>query len=201
MVKCEYVMFRGAACGIRTMAYFSPGATSSVYCFDSCSKQWSRLPDHPTFTFNFSLIVINDLLTTVGGIKSNKLFSFSEGNWFSKGKWVEKFPPMPTKREYPAAVCTGHSLVVAGGHDEGKHLPTVEVMDTNTQQWFTAASLPRGICRASMTACGETFTSWEITQLMSTAVSSKPCYKLAKHLGRPQVYRKPVCGTELQIFP
>ena len=155
MVKCEYVMFRGAACGIRTMAYFSPGATSSVYCFDSCSKQWSRLPDHPTFTFNFSLIVINDLLTTVGGIKSNKLFSFSEGNWFSKGKWVEKFPPMPTKREYPAAVCTGHSLVVAGGRDEGKHLPTVEVMDTNTQQWFTAASLPRGICRASMTGCGD----------------------------------------------
>ena len=153
MVKCEYSMLRGAVCAIRTTAFFNPSAIKHIYCYDYCSKQWSKLPDCPTVFF--ALVIINDLLTTVGGIKSNKLFSFSEGKWFSKDKWVEKFPPMPTKREYPAAVCTGHSLVVAGGLDEGEDLPTVEVMDISTQQWFTAASLPRGIYRASMTGCGD----------------------------------------------
>ena len=100
-------------------------------------------------TPNFALVVINDLLTTVGGKKSSKLFSFREGDW------LKKFPPMPTKRECPAAVCTGHSLVVAGGQDEDERaLPTVEVMDIKTLQWFTAASLPRRIHWASMTVCG-----------------------------------------------
>ena len=143
-------MGRGAACVIGILAYFNPGATPDIYCFDYCSKQWSELPECPTC--NFALVIVNDLLTTVGGEEEgDKLFSFSD-----EGKWVEEFTPMPTKREYPAAVCTGHSLVVAGGRDEGKDLPTVEVMDTNTLQWFTAASLPsRRIGLACMTVCGD----------------------------------------------
>ena len=63
---------------------------------------------------------------------------------------------MSTKRRRPAAVCTGHSLVVAGGCDErDQDLSTVEVMDTNTLQWFTAASLPKEVYWTSMTACGD----------------------------------------------
>ena len=149
-VKCIYGLFRGAVCGSRTVAFFNPLGVPSIYCFDYCSKQWSELPRFPIPSSDFALVVINDLLTTVGGTKSNKLFSFSEG------KWVEEFPPMPTRRHYLAAVCTGHSLVVAGGRNQDKQaLPTVEVMDTNTLQWFTAAGLPRGIDWASMTTCRE----------------------------------------------
>ena len=69
---------------------------------------------------------------------------------------MEKYPPMTTKRDNPAAVCSGHSLVVAGGCDkQHQHLTTVEVMDTSTLQWFTAASLLSGISWASMTTCGD----------------------------------------------
>ena len=68
----------------------------------------------------------------------------------------EKFPPMPTKQKRSAALCTNHSLVVAGGGDDHRQeLRTVEVMDTNTLQWFTAASLPKGVYWVSMTACGD----------------------------------------------
>ena len=148
-VESHFIMLRGAACSIGTMAYFTTGGTHCIYCYDYTSKKWTKLPVRFVVA-HFTFVVVNDLLTSVGGRNSSKLFTLSEG------KWVEKFPPMTTKRENPAAVCTGHSLVVAGGQDEhNQNLPTVEVMDTNTLQWFTAASLPLGVYRASMTACGD----------------------------------------------
>ena len=142
-------MLRGAACSIGTVAYFNPGGSSTVYCYNYLSKQWIQLPAS-LLTNQFALVVISDLLTAVGGTRSNKLFTFNGE------MWMEKYPPMTTKRASPAAVCSDHSLVVAGGRDEQRqHLMTVEVMDTNTLQWSTAASLPRGIYYASMTACGD----------------------------------------------
>ena len=146
-VKCGFIMIRGAACAMGAVAYFNPGGIGSVYYYDYRKKQWGELPLCPKSRFAF--VVINKLLTTVGG-GSNNLLSFN------KGKWEEKFPPMPTIRDYPAAVCTGRHVVVAGGANDREHLPTVEVMDTHTRQWSTAASLPRGIYRASMTVCGDT---------------------------------------------
>jgi len=67
-------------------------------------------------------------------------------------KWVEHFPPMPTKRFGAAAVCSGKSLVVAGG-DSTSLLNIVEVMDTETLQWSTASSLPFALKYASGTIC------------------------------------------------
>lgn len=145
-VECRYGMVRGTACAIGTMVYFNPGGVPDIYCYNYQMKQWSELPRCPSCAF--ALVVINDVLTIVGGFRSDKLFSFIEG------KWVEKYPPMPTKRHWPAAVCTGHSLVVVGGRTGVvKDLQTVEVMDTNTFQWSTAASLPQSIYSASMTIC------------------------------------------------
>ena len=43
---------------------------------------------------------------------------------------------MPTKRWLTAVVCSGKTLVVAGGKGGGdKRLSTAEVMDTETLQW------------------------------------------------------------------
>ena len=65
-------------------------------------------------------------------------------------------PPMPTKRYGTAVVCSGRSLVVAGGTgDSITILSTVEVMDTESPQWFTASSLPHPLYEASATICGE----------------------------------------------
>ena len=58
---------------------------------------------------------------------------------------------MPTARSGAAAVCTQTALIVAGGDGTKK----VEVMNTETYQWSTAASLPTQITGASMTVCGD----------------------------------------------
>ena len=72
-----------------------------------------------------SLAVINDQLTTIGGSRTNKLFSLQ------KGQWKEVFPPMPTKRYGTTAVTTKEHLIVAGGSTAEK-VTTEEVMDTKT---------------------------------------------------------------------
>ena len=103
------------------------------------------------------LAIINSLLTAIGGgtpndEATNSLLSTDD-------KWTEKFPPMPTKRYLTAAVCSGRSLVVAGGCSRVEKklviMSTVEVMDTETLQWSTASSLPHPLHQASATLCGD----------------------------------------------
>ena len=91
-------------------------------------------------------------LTAIGGKfgtdVTNQLLSLTER------KWVEQFPPMPTKRYSTAAACSGKSLVVAGGKGkDNSYLKTVEVMATETLQWSTPSSLPFGVAFVSATIC------------------------------------------------
>jgi len=129
------------------MAYFHHYESNVVYVY-SCNSEnqtWSSLPQC-SYAY-FSLAVVNGLLTTIGGDTTNQLFSLT-----GERKWVEHFPPMPTKRYGAAAVCSGKSLVVAGGDNEKfSSLNTVEVMDTETLQWSTASSLPFELRYASAT--------------------------------------------------
>ena len=137
------------------MVYFHNYDSSGVYSYDSEKQMWSSLPQSPHSYY--SLAVVSGLVTAIGGLTrswlgrnvTNQLFSLT-----SKGKWVERFPPMPTKRYGTAAVCSGKSLVVAGGGG-GDHKPlhTVEVMDMETLQWSTASSLPFALRYASATIC------------------------------------------------
>ena len=68
--------------------------------------------------------------------------------------WSKKFSPMPTQRRRSIALCTGTTLIVAGGEGEGYDvLSTVEVMNTGTHQWSTAADLPELTYLGSATVC------------------------------------------------
>ena len=135
-------------------AYFSE--SGHVYSYDSKEEKWSELPKCPQGYG--TLAIVKNLLTAVGGTQSDKptntLLSLSgEG---SRRKWSEHFPPMPTKRYLTTVVCSGRSLVVAGGEvDNDTRLRTVEVMDTESLQWSTASSLPHPLTEASATICGE----------------------------------------------
>jgi len=107
-----------------------------------------------------SLAVVNGLLTAIGGEGQQWLSGFTNQlfSLIGEKKWVEHFPPMPTMRRSTAAVCSGKSLVVAGGEkevplDSVTKLKTVEVMDTETLQWSTASSLPFPLAYASATIC------------------------------------------------
>ena len=147
--KAPIAMFRGAAVVHENVAYF-------MHCYGetySYNKRWSKLLMCPYR--NSGLAVIKGFLTAVGGRSGigngrpqNKLLSIVHK------KWVEHFPPMPTKRSSTAIVNTQEHLIVAGGWDNGSnYLNAVEVMDIQAQVWSTAASLPHPYKGASATIC------------------------------------------------
>ena len=146
----------GSATVSGSIAYFRLAGSKQVMSYDPDTEKWSTLPE--CSTGRFTLTVANGLLTAVGGWQSgsytNILLSLVEVGEGRRRKWVELFPPMPTKRGYTAAVCSGKALVVAGGYgEEITILSTVEVMETDTLQWSTASSLPHPLSDATATVC------------------------------------------------
>ena len=131
--------------------YVRDGGTVKICSYDATTDSWSQLPD--CVKEYSSIAVINGRLTTVGGDKSNELFSLTgEG---SSRRWTKEYPPMPTKRWGTTSLCTGATLIVAGGRGDGRVLSTVEVMNTENHQWSTAADLPQPMHSASATVCGD----------------------------------------------
>ena len=163
-----------------SVAYFRPDGTDQVYSYDSTTDTWSQLPN----TNGTTLAIVNGLLTTVGGYHSNKLFSLiGEGRI---RKWTKVFPPMATRRDGAIAVTTGRALIVAGGYDGGD-LKTVEIMNTDTRQWSTAADLPQGMGAASETAlatvCGDRI---YMSKLKSVITCSLPALLQSCH---PKIFQ------------
>ena len=149
-------MSRGSATVQGSMAYFRSAFRNQLHLYNSDTQEWSILPECPRE--HFTLAVVNDLVTAVGGVHfdhlTNTLFSLMVGG--EKKKWVKYFPPMPTKRKDTAVICNEKALVVAGGLGVGySTLTTVEVMDTDTLQWSTASSLPQPLSDATATICGD----------------------------------------------
>ena len=141
--------------------YFKDRGSVKIYCYDHvASDSWSQLPN--CIHENGSITIINGCLTMVGGGRYptyfNELFSLTGKVGDSGRRWTKKFPPMPTKRKDTTALCTGTTLIVAGGEGDGFILlSTVEVMNAESHQWFTAAALPEPVCKASATVCGDQF--------------------------------------------
>ena len=132
------------------MAYFRDSNTDNAHAHNAATGKWNKLPKCPYI--DFTLVVVNGVLTAVGGYFSgytNKLLSL-----VGEGKWVEQLPCMPTKRYNTAAVCSGKTLVVIGGQS-GVMLKTVELLDIDSLQWFIASELPHPLSYASATVCGD----------------------------------------------
>lgn len=140
----------GGAVSHGNVAYFSIPDSQNILTFSLPGYKWEMLQQRCPYTC-FGLAIVNNKLTTIGGTHNkgivgsvtNVLFSLSE-NWLGK-KWKDILPPMPTKRMCPAAVTATSHLVVAGGllsiYDE--KLSVVEVMNTDTLEWFRAHCLPQ----------------------------------------------------------
>ena len=131
---------------------------NKVYAYHISSSSWSLTPDCPCN--GFALAVVDGLLTTVGGFgrdlkSTNKLLSLTGKG--SGRRWTEIFPPMPTKRFGTSALCTGTTLIAAGGNSGSKEeaLKTVEVLNTETREWHTAADLPQPLSSSSTALCGD----------------------------------------------
>ena len=151
--KAPCLMSKGAAVAHGSLAYFSSDAGHDVFAYDSLKDDWSELPECPQS--NFGLAVVNNLLTAVGGMSGGWYTNHISS--FSGGKWVVVFPPMPTKRCRADVISAQNYLIAAGGRGGwgvGGVLSTVEVMDMNTLEWHTAASLPEPVRNMTATVCG-----------------------------------------------
>jgi hypothetical protein len=129
--------------------YFQ-GGDHELFTYNVSDNYWLQLPDRP-FSCS-SLAILNGQPTTIGGKPfTSKLMSLT-----NECKWTEKFPPMPTKRMFVAAVCTGTVLIVAGGAGEKySTLATVEVLNFETSQWSTAVDLPEPLYWSSSAVHGD----------------------------------------------
>ena len=131
--------------------------SQNVLMFNSGTEQWRVLPECPKE--NFSIAVVNGQLTAIGGMHSgratNTLLSLSQDKPdISQQKWLEQLPPMTYRHSGPAVATTNTSLIVAGGWGPDVKEIEVEVMDTQTLQWSTVASLPLPLSLATATICG-----------------------------------------------
>ena len=154
--KAPEAMWRGSAASDSKMAYFNGCGSTKVYSYDSDTQKWRQLPDTPHT--RSALVVVQHILTMVGGYVSGKATNSLLSLMGVGGamKWLPHYPAMPTARQDTAAVCSGHSLIVAGGRgDRYNTLATVEMLDIDTKQWSTACSLPHPFTRATISICRE----------------------------------------------
>ena len=113
-----------------------------VLKYDLDTDNWSRLPRYQYLWFAVS--IINSRLTLVGGCDdglkpTNQLAVYEP----SSQHWTYPYHPMPTPRFRPAVVMYDIWLLVAGGYVAGgRELAAVELLNTSTNQWLAASSLP-----------------------------------------------------------
>ena len=156
--KAPERMGRGSAVVDGNTVYINPWRSLNMYScqvISSQQQQWSTLPDQQYYYS--SLVVIDGMLTSVGGIRgdkcTNSLLSLTRSG---RGRrWSEVFPAMPTPRSQTVSLTTQHALIVAGGCTRNKNVDIVEVMDIPTRQWSTASHLPHPFGLASGTICGD----------------------------------------------
>ena len=141
-------MSAGSAVAIGDSVFVSPASSTVVYRYNRAQK-WSLLPPCPYK--DFSLAVVNNTLTTVGGFGdeyTNKLLSFTE-----QQRWTKTLPPMPTARKQPVTLSTEQHLIVAGGFNGLKSLDTVEALATANNEWNTVCKLLFPLYGGSATLC------------------------------------------------
>ena len=176
--------FGESVASLGRVAYFYSWNKEKIMMYDSETGKWAILPKCPT-TY-FSIAAVNGLLTGIGGKLSGNatksLLSLThQQGWlgWSQQKWTEQFPPMTYYHRFPAVACTSTSLIVAGGLGPDKERAPVEVMDTETLRWSTAASLPYPQSQATATICGDRlyiaggFANGDITKSVLTCVVSE----------------------------
>ena len=129
----------------------------NIHSYTASTNRWTTLDSSEYRAFG--LAVVNDKLTTIGGLDQTNatsiLVSFS---WGLLGKrWKQSLPPMPTPRVRPAAITTPTHLIVAGGRAKlyGNGMYVVEILDLHTQQWIAASSSPFRLHCPNMVLSGQ----------------------------------------------
>ena len=132
---------------IQEMMYVGGGYASRdnntyiVMTYNIISQEWSQLPQYTARYF--TMTVIHNKLTLVGGRDHNNRDTNVLGVWDADGrKWTHPYTPMPTPRCNSSAAVYRQLLIVAGGLCGGTTIPSVEVLEFSSNQWYGAPSTP-----------------------------------------------------------
>ena len=142
---------------IQRRVYVGGDNGCEMMVYDPHSDQWSLLP--PYGFECFGMAAINDQLVLVGGIGTFGETTKRLGVWDEKShQWTEPYPPMTTGCTHPSVATHEKWLVVAGGYDDSGCgvLDRVEILDTTTRQWYSAAPLPQRCDRMKSALVGDT---------------------------------------------
>ena len=137
--RCTVVLHEG-------MIYVGGGTTGKSK-ENLCKVLMYNPNTHSVLTINtkvkfFSLVAVNNKLTTVGGLGDNKAPSDKIYSWDKTTKeWYESCPSMPTARRSTTSITYGSYLIVIGGA-LADTVTVVEVLDIPNQKWYTGPSLP-----------------------------------------------------------
>ena len=153
--------------------YIGGGNDYKVLEYTIQGGQWREIETPVCY---FSMAVVNDQLIIIGG--RNREVVTTDQVWVlesDSNTWTQPFPAMPTARKWLSAVGYKRWVLVVGGC--GKRC--VEVLDTVSKKWYTAAPLPSDASCPSLTVIqdtlyvvwGESAVSVSIPMLISDAMS------------------------------
>lgn len=152
-------MFQGQAVHLKGKIYVGGGNTgdsiteSIVFEYDPQKDFWAPLP--ATYISSFGLCKLEGELIVVGGVIATKVTgTVVIFDSFTK-RWKESLPPLAIERRSPSCISLTSAMIVCGGvSPTGELLSSVEVMKSDTFQWYTAGYLPRSamLCHSSPAA-------------------------------------------------
>ena len=119
---------------------------------------WTTLPPLPVRYFGLGQI--NGKLVAVGGIRKSgdvhdEVYTYDERS----RKWNQKIPSMPTARQSPSVLSLQSALLVVGGNLDrqgARHSDAVEILKSDTLQWYKTGYLPVHCVVISLVAIGNT---------------------------------------------
>ena len=130
-----------------------------VMTYNISAGKWATLP--PYSTRYFAMTIIDSHLILVGGVRRDIYRSNSKrlGVWSEDSrKWTHPYPDMTTPRSSCSAFTYKSWLVVAGGWGTGdyEYLSPVEVMNTDTKQWYAGPPTPIAWIKIETAIVGDT---------------------------------------------
>ena len=129
-----------------TIAYVIRRGSWTIYSYRLDRDKWNKHSECPHFSPG--LVIINDLLTAVGGWVGGD--SIKKVTTLTRNNWVETFPPMQTPRADPAVVHYGDYVIAVGGDREERG---VELLHIPSLIWSTVTSLPSPLGGITATLC------------------------------------------------
>jgi len=115
---------------------------------DKLDVEWIKLRQYECL--DFAMATLNNKVTLVRGRSSytryfrttNKITVLEKKGVTHQLQWTHPYPDMPSHRWSPAVATYNKWLLVAGGNDGSNELAAVELLNIDTLQWLSTASLP-----------------------------------------------------------